>query len=120
MTSQDGGTQQAQGNMQVLVNILDLGANMQAAGDMARFSHDQVSNTLTLESSLYTLVGPQLAAMGHHIVKAANGGAAGGYQGIMYVPGANEPNTPDRDQLHVNGYYRSGSQFREDGVPIGW
>ena len=42
VTGQHGGDQQGQGNMQVLVNILDLGANVQAAGDMARFSHNQV------------------------------------------------------------------------------
>ena len=46
VTGQHGGDQQGQGNMQVLVNILDLGANVQAAGDMARFSHNQVSNRL--------------------------------------------------------------------------
>ena len=120
VTSQDGGTQQAQGNMQVLVNILDLGANMQAAGDMARFSHDEVSNTLTLESELNTLVGTQLAMMGHHIVVAPNGSAAGGYQGIMYVPDSSKTDMSRGGQNQVNGYYRAGSQFREDGVPIGW
>lgn len=108
VTSQDGGTQQAQGNMQVLVNILDLGANMQQAGDMARFSQDEVSNTLTLESALDTSVGSQLAAMGHHVVVAPNGSAAGGYQGIMLV------RTP------TGSYYRGGSQFREDGAVAAW
>ena len=51
MTGQHGSDQQGMGNMQVLVNILDLGANLQAAGDMARFTHNQVSNTLQLEFS---------------------------------------------------------------------
>jgi len=46
-----------------MVNILDLGANLQAAADMARFRHAQVSNVLNLETPLYDLVGPQLAAM---------------------------------------------------------
>jgi len=120
VTSQDGGTQQVQGNMQVLANILDLGANMEAAGDMARFSHDQVSNTLTLESELNTLVGGQLAAMGHHVVVAPSGSAAGGYQGIMFVPDPSGLDTPTHGQSQVNGYYRAGSQFREDGAAIGW
>jgi gamma-glutamyltranspeptidase len=106
--------------MQVLVNILDLGANMQAAGDMARFSHDEVSNTLTLESELNTLVGTQLAMMGHHIVVAPNGSAAGGYQGIMYVPDSSKTDVSHGEKSQVSGYYRAGSQFREDGVPIGW
>ena len=87
---------------------------------MARFSHDQVSNTLTLESQLYALVGSQLTAMGHHVVKAATGSSAGGYQGIMYVPNPDDPRTYNREQREINGYYRSGSQFRGDGVPIGW
>ena len=65
VTGQHGGDQQGQGNMQVLVNILDLGANVQAAGDMARFSHNQVRNTLQLESQLFKLVGSQLISMGH-------------------------------------------------------
>ena len=34
-----GGDMQAQGIAQVLVNVLDLGANLQAATDMARFRH---------------------------------------------------------------------------------
>ena len=38
-----GGDMQAQGIAQVLVNVLDLGANLQAATDMARFRHAQVS-----------------------------------------------------------------------------
>src|SRR6185295_6274556 len=64
VTGQHGGDQQGQGNMQVLVNLLDLHANVQAAGDMARFSHNQVTNALTLESQLFGLVGAQLGAMG--------------------------------------------------------
>src|SRR5206468_434552 len=72
-TGQHGGDQQGQGNMQVLVNILDLGANMQAAGDMARFSHTQVGNTVQMEPNLFALVGAQLALMGHAI-SAGTGG----------------------------------------------
>ncbi|HEX3446900.1 MAG TPA: gamma-glutamyltransferase family protein, partial [Isosphaeraceae bacterium] len=48
-----GGDMQSQGHMQVLVNMIDLGANLQAATDMARFFHSQVSNTLSLETELY-------------------------------------------------------------------
>ena len=39
-----GGDMQAQGHAQLLVNILDLGANLQAAADMARFRHAQIPN----------------------------------------------------------------------------
>jgi gamma-glutamyltranspeptidase/glutathione hydrolase len=129
-TGQHGGDQQGQGNMQVLVNILDLGANMQAAGDMARFSHTQVSNTVQLESQLFKLVGPQLTAMGHK-ASSGGGGLAGGYQGIMLVPDPQGGpalstcrNDHDRDRddtdCGVNGFYRAGSNFREDGTSIGW
>jgi len=52
-----GGDMQAQGHAQLLVNILDLGANLQAAADMARFRHSQVANVLNLETPLYELVG---------------------------------------------------------------
>ena len=38
-----GGDMQAQGIAQVLLNVLDLGANLQAATDMARFHHNQVT-----------------------------------------------------------------------------
>ncbi len=59
-----GGDMQAQGHAQVLVDIFDLGANLQMATDMARFRHNQVSNRLSLEPSLSEVVGKDLAAMG--------------------------------------------------------
>jgi gamma-glutamyltranspeptidase/glutathione hydrolase len=128
-TGQHGGDQQGMGNMQVLVNILDLGANMQAAGDMARFTHAQVANTLQLESQLFSLVGPQLIGMGHK-ASSAGGGIAGGYQGIMFVPNPeggristcnSNHDESDRDaECGVNGFYRAGSNLREDGDSIGW
>src|SRR5580704_16343394 len=52
-----GGDMQAQGHAQLLVNVLDLGANVQAAADMGRFRHAQISNVLSLETPLYELVG---------------------------------------------------------------
>ena len=80
-----GGDVQAQGIAQVLVNILDLGANVQAASDMARFRHTQVPNTLMMESQLVELVGAQLKAMGHK-VNRSNGTPMGGFQAIMVAP----------------------------------
>ncbi len=38
-----GGDMQSQGHAQVMVNMVDLGANLQAASDMARFHHNQVT-----------------------------------------------------------------------------
>ena len=57
-----GGDMQAQGHAQMLVDIIDLGANVQAAADMARFRHSQIPNVLSLEAPLYNLVGEKLAA----------------------------------------------------------
>jgi gamma-glutamyltranspeptidase / glutathione hydrolase len=115
-----GGDMQAQGHAQLLVDILDLGANLQAGADMARFRHSQVSNVLTLETPLYDLVGSQLAAMGH-TVKSATGEDVGGVQSIMFIgaPHAAHSDEPDSTK-HINGYYRAGSDFRKDGEAVGW
>lgn len=99
-----GGDMQAQGHEQVIVDIADLGANVQQAGDMARFRHDQVSNALRLEAPLYAIVGAQLAAMGH-TVRSSNRAPMGGYQAIEVLP---------------NGVYAGGSDFGKDGQAAGW
>jgi gamma-glutamyltranspeptidase/glutathione hydrolase len=103
-----GGDIQAQGHAQLLVDVIDLGANVQAATDIGRFRHTQVSNLLSLESSLYELVGAPLAAMGH-TVQSINGANVGGAQVIQIV----------RPEPHVF-YYRGGSDFRKDGAAVGW
>jgi gamma-glutamyltranspeptidase/glutathione hydrolase len=121
-----GGDMQAQGHAQVLVHIIDLGANVQAATDMARFHHSEVPNTLELESELYNLIGAQLTSMGHK-VQSINGGGVGGYQAIMFTPIADDPRAgnngdqgnENRDQ-GVNGFYRAGSDHRKDGQAVGW
>jgi len=105
-----GGDMQAQGHAQMLVDILDLGANVQASADMARFRHSQIPNVLSLEAPLYDLVGAGLAAMGH-TVKSVSGDEMGGVQVIMFVAAADSPQA---------GYYRSGSDFRKDGAAVGW
>ena len=98
-----GGDMQAQGIAQVLLNMLDLGANVQAASDMARFRHLQIPNTLTMESPLADRVGPALRAMGHN-VRAVNGVDMGGYQAVMVA----------------DGTYRAGSDHRKDGAAAGY
>jgi gamma-glutamyltranspeptidase/glutathione hydrolase len=108
-----GGDMQAQGHAQVLVNMFDFGANLQAATDMARFHHSQVANDLQMESQLYNLVGRDLAGMGHK-VRPVDGGAMGGYQAILLTPG------PDAAKPLVGGFYRAGSDHRKDGQAVGW
>lgn len=103
-----GGDMQAQGHAQVLVDIFDLGANLQAASDMARFRHSQVPNRLALEQELYDLVGKDLAAMGHELAQP-DSEAMGGFQAIAVSP------TPDGKRV-----YRAGSDHRKDGQAVGY
>src|ERR1700733_2697588 len=114
-----GGDMQAQGHAQLLVDILDLGANVQAAADMARFRHSQISNQLSLETPLYDLVGAKLAAMGH-TVKSVSGEEMGGVQILMLVADPSAAQAGSDTLKRVAGYYRSGSDFRKDGEAVGW
>jgi gamma-glutamyltranspeptidase / glutathione hydrolase len=112
-----GGDMQAQGHAQALLNLIDLGANVQAAGEMGRFRHAQVPNRLQLESELYNIVGAQLAEMGHHVLPA-DGSQMGGYQSIMFVP---DKSASTRNGARgPGGYYRAGSDPRKDGQAVGW
>ena len=116
-----GGSMQAQGHMQVLVDMIDLGANLQVASDAARFHHSQDSNSLQLESGLYDLVGAQLAAKGHTVTRGT-GDDMGGYQAILYTstPASEAERRSDTPNKPVNGYYRAGSDHRKDGQAVGW
>ncbi len=114
-----GGDMQAQGHAQLLVDIFDLGANLQAGADMARFRHSQLSNSLSLETPLYDLVGAKLATMGHS-VKSVSGEEMGGVQIIMFVADPSAAQAGTDTIKHVAGYYRSGSDFRKDGEAVGW
>lgn len=88
---------QAQGHAQMMVNMVDLGANQQASTDMARFYHNQVPNTLELESQLYNLAGMRLKAMGHSIYLQQS------------------PPKTDNETRPTDGFYRAGSDHRKDG-----
>jgi gamma-glutamyltranspeptidase/glutathione hydrolase len=130
-----GGDMQAQGIAQVLVNVLDLGANLQAATDMARFRHNQVPNVLSLESGLYALVGDALKAMGHD-ARPSTGSPVGGFQAIMFTADPNAPGAtggpgnachtaaaafnPNCPLQPIKGFYRAGSDHRKDGQAVGW
>ena len=114
-----GGDMQAQGIAQVLVNVLDLGANLQAATDMARFRHNQVRNVLSLESQLHALVGAPLQAMGHK-VESIDGGAVGGYQAIMFTPDPERTGRAGDGLQPIQGFYRAGSDHRKDGEAAGY
>jgi gamma-glutamyltranspeptidase/glutathione hydrolase len=90
---------------------------------MARFYHNEVPNTLTLESQLYNLVGPILKGLGHNVI-SGNGGPMGGYQSIMYTAdptgAAGCAPTDLACTAPINGFYRAGSDHRKDGKAAGW
>jgi gamma-glutamyltranspeptidase/glutathione hydrolase len=119
-----GGSVQPETHAQHMVNVIDHGMNIQMTTDAARFTHSQNANRLSLESALYELVGPALEARGHN-VRAVNGGAVGGYQGILFT---RDPSLPlptygpesIAQDLPVNGVYRAGSDHRKDGQAVGW
>jgi gamma-glutamyltranspeptidase / glutathione hydrolase len=119
-----GGSQQAQGHAQVLIDMIDLGANPQAASDAARFSHAQASNTLSLESNLYNLVGARLQSMGHK-VESANGEDMGGFQAIWWLASAEgapaaAASAKGAVEQPIAGVYRAASDHRKDGEAVGW
>ena len=120
-----GGAQQAQGHVQVLINMIDFGANVQAASDAARVSHAQETNTLQLESSLYELLGPKLQALGHTVI-CANGEPMGGYQAVSFTPAAAmrsagaTPRAGVSADEPIDGVYRGASDHRKDGQAVGW
>ncbi len=119
-----GGSVQPETHAQHMVNVIDHGMNVQMTTDAARFTHSQNSNTLSLEQSLYSLVGPALESRGHQ-VRPVDGGAVGGYQGILFTV---DPSLPlptygpesVTEDHPVNGVYRAGSDHRKDGQAAGW
>jgi gamma-glutamyltranspeptidase/glutathione hydrolase len=117
-----GGTVQPETHAQHIVNLIDLGMNVQMTTDAARFTHSQTSNTLSLEATLFNRVGAALQAKGHQ-VRAVSGGAVGGYQGILFT---RDPSLPEPDpknlasEAPINGIYRAGSDHRKDGQAVGW
>ncbi|HXI30141.1 MAG TPA: gamma-glutamyltransferase family protein [Vicinamibacterales bacterium] len=119
-----GGSVQPETHAQHMVNLIDLGMNVQMTTDAARFTHNQNSNVLALEANLFNLVGAALKAKGHE-VRSVTGGAVGGYQGILFTRDARMPEPVfDRraatEDLPVNGVYRGGSDHRKDGQAVGW
>jgi gamma-glutamyltranspeptidase/glutathione hydrolase len=119
-----GGSVQPETHAQHMVNMIDHGMNVQMTTDAARFTHNQNSNQLSLEAALFDLVGAALKAKGHD-VRSVNGGAVGGYQGILFQRDARLP-VPvfdaswAKEDRPVNGVYRGGSDHRKDGQAVGW
>lgn len=109
-----GGDMQPQGHVQIILNLVDYGLDLQAAGDAARWRHgdDQEptgepadgNGKLFLENGIPPSVRDALKARGHD-VRPADGGF-GGYQAIM------------RDRAH--NVWVAATEMRKDGAADGY
>lgn len=112
-----GGAMQPQGHVQILVNMVDYGMNLQEAGDAARWQHlgstePTDGQSMYLENGGYVEVERgvpyhtvrELMQRGHQVRYGMGG--YGGYQAIM------------RD--HTNGVYIGASESRKDGQAAGY
>ena len=109
-----GGSIQPQAHVQILVNVIDFGMNIQEAGDAARMRHvgssqptDEVmknGGTVYLESGIPDSVRDDLRKLGHNI--ATGRGDYGGYQAIL--------------RNEEQGVYYGASESRKDGQAAGY
>lgn len=108
-----GGAMQPQGHAQIVVNMIDFGMGIQAAGDAPRIHHTGSSQPtgeqmtdggiLNLETGYPYETIRQLMRMGHKIQYA--NGPYGGYQAI---------------RLAENGVYWGATESRKDGHAAGY
>lgn len=115
-----GGDMQAQGQLQVLVNIIDHGMNVQDAGDAARWYHGggspQVTGepadglgTVAIESGYSDAVRAGLVARGYKVIAPGwefGTDEFGGYQAIQW------------DKVHK--VYWGATEMRKDGAAMGY
>jgi gamma-glutamyltranspeptidase/glutathione hydrolase len=110
-----GGDMQPQGHVQVLVNLLDFGMDVQQAGEAPRVEHvgsatptgrpgDPRGGTVQAEIGLPEAVVKELARRGHRVEWVKRNG--GGYQGIWI----------DRKTGALHG----GTEARKDGAAVGY
>ncbi len=97
-----GGDMQPQGHVQVLLNLVDFGMNIQEAGEAPRFRHSAAG------VALETAVSPEarfgLTQRGHRVIAGVD--VFGGFQGILIDP--------------RTGVLMGGSDPRKDGLAIGY
>lgn len=110
-----GGAMQPQGHVQIVMNLIDFGMNLQEASDAPRIQHDGSTepagqNTpmtdggiVNLEHGFAPEVIRDLMRRGHKIQFAD--GPYGGYQAIQKLP---------------NGVYAGASESRKDGQAAGY
>jgi gamma-glutamyltranspeptidase/glutathione hydrolase len=111
-----GGDMQAQGHVQILVDLIDFDMNVQEAGDEARVAHsgsatptgdpgDPDGGRVQVEPEISDAVVAELQKRGHHVSRA-RGGGFGGYQGILI----------DWDK----GVLHGATEPRKDGAAVGY
>ena len=109
-----GGDMQPQGQVQVVVNWVDFGMNIQMAGDAARVRHDGSATptgvgerppggVVYVESGIPQSTIAELIARGHRV--EPNRGSMGGYQGILLD--------------HQLGTLQGATESRNDGLTLG-
>ncbi|MEQ1931553.1 MAG: gamma-glutamyltransferase [Parvularculaceae bacterium] len=111
-----GGGMQPQGHVQIIVNLVDYGMNLQEAGDAARLHHqggrqptgidENPLGLLQLEPGVPAATVERLKKMGHKVEIVADGIVFGGYQAIMRDP--------------ATGVYAGATEMRKDGVAVGY
>jgi gamma-glutamyltranspeptidase/glutathione hydrolase len=109
-----GGDMQPQGHVQILVNVIDFGMDLQEAGDAARYYHTGSSEPtgtlmttggeLALESGVPAEVRRELVKMGHHVEDRV--GIFGGYQAVARDP--------------ATGVLSGATESRKDGCAMGY
>ncbi len=97
-----GGDNQPQAHVQVFLNLVEFGMNVQEAGEAARCRH--TGGMVGLESGIGPEIRRLLTLKGHRIVGMLD--SFGGYQGVFV------------DQS--TGVLRGGSDPRKDGCAMGW
>jgi gamma-glutamyltranspeptidase/glutathione hydrolase len=97
-----GGDMQPQGHVQVLVNLIDFGMNVQEAGEAARIRHSEAG--VAVESGVPAAARFGLIRRGHRVVAGVD--VFGGFQGILIDP--------------TTGVLMGGSDPRKDGLAIGY
>jgi gamma-glutamyltranspeptidase/glutathione hydrolase len=107
-----GGDMQPQGQAQVIINLLDYGLGLQAAGDAPRWHHEGSSEptgapqdgvgTLRLEAGVPAATRSALAALGWPL--GPSDGGFGGYQAIG----------------RLAGRYGAATEMRKDGVALAY
>jgi gamma-glutamyltranspeptidase/glutathione hydrolase len=110
-----GGDMQPQGHVQILVNLIDFGMNVQAAGEAPRIEHvgsatprgeaeKANGGTVRAEPGIPEEVVAELQRRGHVVERVKVNG--GGFQGILIDP--------------KTGVLHGGSEARKDGAAVGY